>query len=345
MAHARILTPPEYLRDIVEKINRAQVRVCILAMMIVDDETTSPLINALEQAARRGVRVKMAADVFTYAELSGFIMPTRYRTKIGRDTDDTIKRLRKAGVDFTWLGMQSMTLLNGRTHSKWSVIDDTVYAFGGINLYQEGLENTDYMFRVHDAELAAKLWHEYGAIMHANRQGYNYHSHFFASSVGTVLVDSGMFGNSLIYKRVCELAEQATSVILISQYCPTGKLSRILKKRNARLYFNPPARATPLNRILIATSMLLTGSTSLYVRTNYLHAKLMLFTMADGSEIAITGSHNFVRSASLLGTREIALQTSNRAIISQLKAFAESRVFSRGDEHALQDTLESTTQP
>lgn len=345
MARPKLLLPQDYIDDIIEKIQRARVRISILAMMIVDDETTSPLIDALEAAARRGVRVKMAADVFTYAELSGFILPTRYRTSVGRNTNDTIKRLKKAGVDFTWLGTQSMTLLNGRTHSKWSVIDDTIYAFGGVNLYQQGVENTDYMFRIHDKEIAAKLWHEYAAIMHANRQGYNYHSHFFTSEIGTVLIDSGMFNNSLIYKRTCELAEQATSVILISQYCPTGKLSRILKQKESRLYFNPPILANRMNRILIATSMMLTGNASLYTRSNYLHAKLVLFTMPDGSEVAITGSHNFVHSASLLGTREIALETSNPAVISQLKAFAEARVFSRGDERTLQDTRESTVRP
>ena len=47
----------------------------------------------------------------------------------------------------------------------------------------------------------------------------------------------------------------------------------------------------------------------------------MLFTFANGSKIALSGSHNFVNGGVLLGTREIALETSNPRIINQLEEF------------------------
>jgi cardiolipin synthase len=43
--------------------------------------------------------------------------------------------------------------------------------------------------------------------------------------------------------------------------------------------------------------------------------------MADGSKVAITGSHNFASGGVWLGTREIALETRDPHIIEQLEQF------------------------
>ena len=55
------------------------------------------------------------------------------------------------------------------------------------------------------------------------------------------MTDGGFQGDSIIYRSACELARQADSVLLVSQYCPTGKLSRILKqkKRKMQTLFQP----------------------------------------------------------------------------------------------------------
>jgi cardiolipin synthase len=63
-----------------------------------------------------------------------------------------------------------------------------------------------------------------------------------------------------------------------------------------------------------------------YTRTRYLHAKFMIFTMADGRKVALTGSHNFSGTGVLLGTREMALQTEDPRIIEQLEEFWKQHV-------------------
>lgn len=47
----------------------------------------------------------------------------------------------------------------------------------------------------------------------------------------------------------------------------------------------------------------------------------MIFTMPDGSKIALTGSHNFQNGGVILGTRELCLETSSPQIISELEVF------------------------
>jgi hypothetical protein len=123
------------------------------------------------------------------------------------------------------------------------------------------------------------------------------------------------------------LAEIAEKVVFVSQYCPTGKLARILKKHGkVKLYYNKPANAPGLNKFVIAFSAFVSGLKTSYRKKAYVHAKFIIFTMADGSKRAITGSHNFAYTGVLLGTREIALETGDSAIIDQLETFLHEKV-------------------
>lgn len=316
-----LLLPVDYVSNAAEHIRRATRRVTFLSMILDDDATSDELIDALTSAAERGITVEMAADVFTYAELGGFLFPTQYKTKQSRSSTRMGKRLIKSGVKFTWLGRSNATIFSGRTHIKMCIVDDTVYTFGGVNLYRMGIENSDYMFKINDSELAQKLVDEYRRLTRADAGDYAYRSHSFLHGEDTVLIDGGIVGDSIIYRRACKLAAEASHVLFVSQYCPNGRLSRILKKTPSDLYFNPPTNAHGLNRAVIAIAMFSSRLKTNYTRTRYLHAKFMIFTMPDGRKIALSGSHNFSGTGVILGTREMALQTENPQIIKQLERF------------------------
>ncbi len=317
----KLLLPVAYVKDVTKHIRNATRRVSLLSMVVADDSSTDDLIDALSEAARRGVLVEVAADIFTYGELGGFFFPTRYRTKQARATTLMSRRFTKSGVKFTWLGRSRTTIFSGRTHVKWCIVDDTVYTFGGVNMYQKGINGNDYMFKIDDDTLADTLVAEYHRLIRADAGDYSYRSHGFKIGADTVLIDGGFFGDSIIYRHACALTAEATSVLLVSQYCPTGKLSRLLKTTDSHLYFNPPANASPINRAIIRTGMFFSKHTTLYTKSQYLHAKFMIFDMPDGRRVALTGSHNFVLAGVLLGTREIALQTENPQTIKQLEDF------------------------
>lgn len=322
MSHsAQLQLPVDYVNDAAHHINHAKTRVSFLSMVVADDEVTNDFITALVGAAERGVKVEVAADIFTYGELGGFFMPSRYRTRQSRSTTRLSRRLKKSGVKFTWLGRSKATIFSGRTHIKWCVVDDTVYTFGGVNLYEKGVSHTDYMFKIESKPLADRLIKEYQRLKQADARDRAYRSISFKHDTGTVLIDGGFFGDSIIYRRACQLTAEASKVTLVSQYGPTGKLSNLLKKTDSTLYFNPPELATGPNRLVIRFGMFFSGQITRYTRPHYLHAKFMLFDMPDGRTVALTGSHNFVHGGVLLGTREIALQTEDPAIVGQLRDF------------------------
>jgi cardiolipin synthase len=323
---AQLLLPAAYVHDAAMIIRGAKTRVSFLCMVVADDTSTDELVDALSEVAERGVNVEVAADVFTYGELGGFFLPTSYRRKQSRATTNMGKRFSKSGVKFTWLGKSKTIIFTGRTHIKWCIVDDTVYSFGGVNLYQKGIDSTDYMFKIEDSTLADRLVEEYHRLKDADKRDYAYRSHSFAYGDDRVLIDGGFFGDSIIYRNACRLAEEAVRITYVSQYCPTGKLSRLLKQTESKLYFNPPETANFINKIVIKIGMLFSGQDTLYTRKPYLHAKCMLFTMSDGRKVALTGSHNFVNGGALLGTREIALKTENPKTIAQLEKFIRDNV-------------------
>lgn len=322
----KLLSPTQYIREAARSVAGAQTRVFLMSMVIADHEATRPLIKELEAAARRGVHVVVAADIFTYGEVSGGFLPLRYYSHGARETNRMVKVLKKAGVEFHWLGRSRITLYHGRTHSKWCIADDTIFTFGGVNLYEEGILNNDYMFMLENAKLADRLADEQFRVQKAERKSTNYPSVIYEQDNMKVIIDGGIIGQSAIYKRALELSKKAAHITFISQYCPTGKLARILRSKPSSVYFNRPQQADGLNRIVIRLAIAITGIKTLYRGPRYLHAKLLLFTMEDGSKVAITGSHNFAYTGVLLGTREIALETSAPAIIQQLEGFIEKEV-------------------
>lgn len=322
----KLILPKTYVQDATAQIKKAKCRVAILSMVLVHDRATDELLDALCDAAERGVVVTVAADSFTYTDFQGSYIPTTYRSKRVREAMSLQKRLRAAGATFQWLGRLSMIAFSGRTHIKWCVVDDTVYSFGGVNLDEKSIKNTDYMFMVKNGALADRLIAEQERIVKADRSGHAYRSHRFGDDDNMILLDGGFLGDSIIYRRACYWAARASHVTLVSQYCPTGKLSRILKNADTDLYFNHWTNAGLLNRLVIRLGMFSSKHSTSYHRRSYLHAKFIIFTMPDGSKAAITGSHNFVHAGVFLGTREVALETTNKKIIAQLERFFKDHV-------------------
>lgn len=326
MSLVKLISPTQYIKEATAAVEKAKTRVYLMSMVIADHEATHPLIAAIEAAALRGVEVVAAADIFTYGEVGGGFLPFRYYSHSARETNRMVKKLKKSGVKFHWLGRGRITLYHGRTHSKWCVVDDTLFTFGGVNLYDEGVQNIDYMFRHEDAKLADRIVDEQKRVQKAELRSSNYPSVAHEHGDMNVLIDGGIIGQSVIYRRAVELAEKASSITFVSQYCPTGKLSRILQKKPTTLYFNRPLQADGLNRIVIRIGQFASGLKTSYTKARYLHAKCIIFTFEDGSKAAITGSHNFAYTGVLLGTREIALETRDPRIITQLETFIEKEV-------------------
>src|SRR5690606_20413716 len=175
---------------------------------------------------------------FTFKELSKSARGFSYFQSQLREMRKTKQRLERSGVSVRWLGQFGATLFSRRTHIKWSIVDDTVYSFGGINIHKNEMQNIDFIFKTDNQRLAERLSAEHELVISTDKAGRAYPSHTFGVDKGAVLIDGGRMFDSTIYKRACNLTEQAERVVFVSQYCPTGKLSRLLKHKPSKIYFN-----------------------------------------------------------------------------------------------------------
>lgn len=315
----KLVTSKRYSTVVVDAINNAQKRVFVLALIIQQSKDTTEIMTALTRASHRGVDVQVMADFSTYSYTHGHKPSTIY-AKSMRVATDMVNRLRSSGAHFTWLGMQQPFVFAGRTHSKWIVCDDQVFAFGGINLYADFKQDHDFMFMFESAELAELITTEHRSIQAASTVDAAYLSSSIDTTYGTVLIDGGIPFDSLIYRRSLELIDSAQSVLMVTQYCPTGKLAHKIKDIPYSVYFNHPSRDL-LTNALITTGKKLSGIINSYTGSSYIHAKFMIVTHKNGSKTAITGSHNFISYGGILGTREISLETTNPRIIAGLELF------------------------
>ena len=157
MLHSpKLLPATDYARDAAKKIAKARYRVAMIATTFRgDDELSSAIMDELVRAAERGVEVSIYADVFTYLEPKEFIIRSPKRQPARAIQAMKLeRRIKKAGGNFHWLGRKANALFAGRTHSKWTVIDDIAYVGGGVNMDDESFSNVDYMFRFSDQALA-----------------------------------------------------------------------------------------------------------------------------------------------------------------------------------------------
>lgn len=320
----KLLKANDYAVDVIKEIANAQRRIAIITTtFIADDNVTEALIEALIDAAKRGVDVSIGADSLTFTEPKESLFAPHKRQFRAQSSQRLEKRLRAAGAHFQWLGRLSTISIAGRTHAKWCIIDDTAYSFGGVNIDKKSFMNVDFMIRYRNPSVADTLYAEHARIMKADKSGAALRSRTYQiDKKSSILIDGGLFGDSVIYRRACSLAKRSDSVLLVSQYCPTGRLTRFIKRtENSELYFNHWSKARWINRMIIRLGMFFSKLTTGYHRRQYLHAKFIIFYLKDGSKVAITGSHNFLNGSVLLGTREVALETRDRTIIKQLETF------------------------
>lgn len=326
MSEFQLLETSGYYDQLYKKIIAAKKSIYITSLDFIYDSTTKKLLDAIEVACKNGVKVYLSADTLTFHELRhrsfGPIDTTHESSK---EIRDFVTRIEAAGGAFYWLGdTDKWNPYIRRNHQKWSIVDDHIFSFGGINMYDSGLHNNDFMFYTHNSSFAELLRNEHEKIVQSPHT-YEGLSTSINSST-ECMIDSIHPKTSLIYNMACELAEKATHTTYVSQFYPTGPLLKHLKSSPTEFFINRPSQLHGLAKYMVLFDRLRTGIKNNYERSTYLHAKCIIFTMPDGTKHAITGSHNFSYAGVRFGTVEIALHTTEKSIITQIEAFIDRSV-------------------
>lgn len=313
-----VVPAKKYYTDLQTAVGQATTRIVLSAMTLRADPNIQTLLGTVAAAAERGVRVLIVADHYSFYGAGRPESVSRHDFAVAlKATRAIAQHLSAAGVQLHWVGnANQLSPYTGRYHAKISVIDNTVWSFGGTNLSDDAFTNIDYMLHCQDEGIANAL--ERLVLMITKNQPHTDYSQPL-NGQDTLLFDAGVSGKSIIYSTACALTAQATRVYYVSQMCPSGQLAKLLGATNATCYFNRPA-ATGLRAGTLAQAWdnWRTGIQNYYKSKQYLHAKCILFELNDGAKVVLSGSHNFSYRGVAFGTKEIALKSTDGHLWQQL---------------------------
>jgi phosphatidylserine/phosphatidylglycerophosphate/cardiolipin synthase-like enzyme len=311
-----VVAVPDYLVQLQQRIPQAKRRVVVSAMIVRSGPQTRETLKSIIAAATRGVKVHVLGDSFTlHAASNSGLSPAEFK-KVCQDTQELFAQIKQAGGTATWVGKIGLNPYKGRYHAKITVIDDEVYTFGGINFCDDRSASIDYMLRRTDATLADYL-EQLVADNARNLPASDIELPL--SNTMSLLFDAGLPGHSIIYERACELAKRAHTITYISQMCPSGALAKALNQTKTTYFFNRPQQSgfsvPALGQLVDAARGHIKNS---YEGSAYVHAKLILYDMKDGTKALVSGSHNFSWRGVAFGTKEIALCSTDPGLWNQL---------------------------
>jgi phosphatidylserine/phosphatidylglycerophosphate/cardiolipin synthase-like enzyme len=338
MAKFRFHTTREYFDELILGV-RATKKGDRVLLMTMTYEPLEPIIAALNhellQAANRGVFVTLAVDAhsllvgrnhFPSRLIPRAGMPTRlppyFRNKL--DFIQSLDALPTGMGIILNLPENSLNLpIAGRSHIKIAIINSRIF-LGGCNLLAEDL--IDLMIDWESQPTADMLY----AIMGEVARGKNVRRvlaqtdrNLRVDDHTVILIDSGVKGQSIIYKQALDLIDNAQKWLVVTgQYFPNSITAKHLLKAVERgvkveVIFSHPSHHGPIGGFGQQISIFrertrlpaILFNSALAKSDPMLHAKLI----ASDAGMMI-GSHNYVRAGVMLGTAEIAFKSTDEKL-------------------------------
>jgi phosphatidylserine/phosphatidylglycerophosphate/cardiolipin synthase-like enzyme len=321
-----LITAPDYYEALLVLLPKAKKRIVINAMGILWGPRTEVFLPLLHDALGRGVEVRIVGDIFSKFEAN---MPRLHRgdgTPRWSHTLAVNTELRAHGAHITYVGRLGLNPFKGRCHSKITIVDDTVFTFGGINFASGAFINHDYMLTGEDAQLAARLYILVRDIEKDQRlMDYNEP----LNDTMTLLFDGGTPDSSAIYDAACNMVADAKKVYYVSQMCPSGRLAKLITATDNECYFNRSSQAEPPLNMALPVDRFLSRIANRYKGKTYIHAKFILCEGKDGSKQLLSGSNNYSWRGIAYGTKEIAVSTADADLWHALYEYMQQHIIAK----------------
>lgn len=329
-----VLTPAEFIEDIKFEAKKAKKMIWMQAMFAEPGEVTRDLLGIF-QNADKSTDKRFYTDYFglltaeagtnIFGQLFFFTKSGEKVRKNRIEKKVFFSKLKDAGVTLRFTNPPNILIkmfpYAGRNHRKITIIDDIVY-IGGVNFSDGDLLNIDFMVKFKNEKVAlalAKLFIE------DNYPPQN--TEIIIDEETKILLDAGIFNDSIIYNETVKCAQSAkTSILFISQLGPDGRYLRTLRKASKKgidVKVIVPLRNAfnkvflMLHRMNDMVMEIFRGDIRVLKYPGAIHAKLII---VDG-KYALFGSHNFTNKGVLMKTNEIAVLSSNKILVGNLMGF------------------------
>lgn len=339
-------TPQQHLSSFISRAYKAESLLIHRSMNYHQGEITDRITNSLVDAAERGVETWWIQDAISrhrYHEDAPVLIPFTNRDARHEQylhNRDAIAAFVTAGGHFRETNpfnpLTHVLPVLGRSHEKMIVADDTVWV-GGLNLADAYYTKVvDFMVRMEEPHIVEEVQKEalrIGEDRLTQDKVTPWHNGY------RVLIDAGIRGQSAIVDNAAEMildAPEGTPIYHVAQYYPDDKVLHALKDhaykgQGAMIHVLTSHRQDgthtgfphSLNKQAYERHLpdfedrITTTHTADGIK---LHAKLLLVP----GQGAIWGSHNFVKSGVSLGTKEVAVQTTDQPLLDQFSDWTET---------------------
>jgi phosphatidylserine/phosphatidylglycerophosphate/cardiolipin synthase-like enzyme len=330
-----VLKGEDFIRDVAYEASRAKHLVWGQTMDYEPGEITDRFTEVFSKAAKRGLDAKLNIDYYPLLMTDG--LPNwvplfnkertidrkrRLLAKIG-----SIHNLRDTNVDIHFLNrpgfIERIISTKGRNHIKLVIVDNYAW-IGGINFHEFGFTSDDFMVKLSGSHLLRFLKQLY-LHMHDNEPLFDITAHFNPDA--KLFVDSGRVGKSIILDEAVHLIRSAReSVDFSSAFYPDGKMLTALHAASlhgvrVRAVVPTFSNVKGLAKVVDITSEILmkieNKQIPVLMNRRLMHSKLIIID----NKTALFGSHNFTQRGVTMGTVEIAIASTNPALVRNLKEY------------------------
>ena len=323
----QVLTPNEFLSDVLFEAERATTRVWTQAMYFESGTITKLLFEGLKKAAQNGLDTRVHIDWFSLKYSNGkYLIPRSHSFFTKKQYFD---QLVEHGIVLYYVNpptlLQHFFPYSGRNHIKLTIIDNAIAYIGGVNFADTDFTFSDFMVKVTDPAIVSEL----AAIFEQIEKQQLIDNTLTIDENTKIIVDCGKPNRSpILIEAVKAVSLARVSVLHTGQFVPDGKFLRALieaGQRHAQISIIAPSKNsfTPifsfvyrLNRWLL---FLQSNRLQITYKKTMVHAKL---TIIDNSTVII-GSHNLSGRGVRVGTGEIALLSRNPVLVQNLRVYFE----------------------
>lgn len=328
----KFVTAAEYYQLLAVGIPTAKNRIVIHSMTLTWGPATEVFMPMLEDALQRGVKVLIVGDYFSKFSANRPKLVRPNSTPKWAHTRAINYRLQDKGAQIYYVGKIGINPFKGRTHSKITIIDNTIYTFGGINFTSDSFDNHDYMLRSTSKKLADRLEELVTSIAKAKKPLPDLCEKIDKNT--TLLFDGGTVNKSVIYDKACEIVSGASKVYYVSQMCPSGKLAKAMVETDYNCYFIRATQADPPSNIALIFDKARYRIDNKYTGKGYIHAKFILCESKDGTKHLISGSNNFSWRGIAYGTKEIAIHSTDPKLWQIFYQFIQKEIIGQASDAA-----------
>lgn len=344
-----VLDSDAYFRKLPGLIRAAKKdeRIMMMSMSFdADEPRVVEVMQELSGASKRGVEVTLALDAFVFMVNHKTDLPTGplylgrnihsiksayYRDKLALLDDFTA-----SGGRYKIINMPQKRLSvphAGRSHIKAAVIGSSAYLGGTCGLGHSG--QTDLVLQTSHPKATATIeqliqdTYKKGSVEKA-LAGQDRET--VLDSRTTLLLDSGIRGQSLIFERALDLIDSAEEWLTMTcQYFPNAATARHLEAARrrgvkVRLHYNHPSRhgsATVLGHRLVLLHERARYNKELFSLQTQRTARRIHAKLIATEKGAIIGSHNYVTAGVKLGTAEASILRLDPAFAKKAASVAE----------------------